>query len=170
MTAQRPSQAGESLTTVLVAMSSTMLIAAAITGSAAMLAETARSWADTGNGVFLLVGERKAGKSPDQTPPLGYGRGGYVWSMFAASGLFAVGAAVPVWHGIQSLRAPEETSSYAWAYAVLGVSLRQTRRGASGRCGPCSSPRIRCCARCSPRTFRRSSASWSPGRAFWPTS
>jgi divalent metal cation (Fe/Co/Zn/Cd) transporter len=93
---------GEILLTVLVALSANLVIAfaktivAAITGSAAMMAEAAHSWADTGNEVFLLVGERKAVKPADPTHPLGYGRVGYVWSMFAAFGLFTVGAAVSI--------------------------------------------------------------------------
>ena len=92
----------ESLTTVLVALAANVLIAAAktaagiVTGSASLIAEAAHSWADSGNEIFLLIANRRSSRPPDPAHPQGYGREAYVWSLFAALGLFVAGAVVSV--------------------------------------------------------------------------
>ena len=122
-------RSGESTLTVLVAFGANALVAVAksaaamITGSASMLAESVHSWADTGNEVFLLIADRRSRRPADPTHPLGYGREAYVWSMFAAIGLFAVGAGVSVTHGIQELVHQKPASDFGVAYAVLGISF-----------------------------------------------
>lgn len=119
----------ESALTVVVALGANVLIAvaktaaAAVTGAASMLAEAAHSWADTGNEVFLLVAQRRAARPADAAHPLGYGREVYVWSMFAAIGLFAVGAGVSVTHGVHELSDPEPATDFGVAYAVLVVAF-----------------------------------------------
>ena len=118
----------ESLLTVVVAFAANLLIAVAksaaavVTGSASMLAEAAHSWADTGNEIFLLIAQRRAAKKADDAHPLGYGREVYVWSLFAAIGLFAVGAGVSITHGFSELAHPEPASDFGVAYVVLAVS------------------------------------------------
>jgi cation diffusion facilitator family transporter len=93
--------------------------------------------------VFLFVADRKSRRPPDRTHPFGYGREAYIWSMFAAMGLFVAGGAVSIWHGVSVLleKGAGEEVSYTWAYVVLGIALvfeggsfaqafRQTRREA----------------------------------------
>ncbi|MGK9148122.1 cation diffusion facilitator family transporter [Plantibacter flavus] len=98
-------------------------IVAALTGSASMLAEAAHSWADAGNEIFLLIADRRAVKDRDDAHPLGYGRDAYIFSLFAAFGIFTVGAVVSIQHGIQSLAAPEAVENYALNYLVLAVAF-----------------------------------------------
>ena len=122
---------GESTLTVLVAFGANFAIAiaktaaAAVSGSASMLAEAAHSWADTGNEVFLMIANRRSARPPDPRRPLGHGREAYVWSLLAAVGLFVVGASVSIWHGVSELIGGEQASGrdYLLAYAVLAISF-----------------------------------------------
>lgn len=137
-----------SMLTVLVALGANLLIAiaktiaAALTGAASMVAEAAHSWADTGNEIFLYVAARRSVKPADASHPIGYGREAYVWSLFAAFGLFAIGAGVSIMHGVQELFDPEPADRFGISYAVLAIAFvlegtsflqawRQSRREAT---------------------------------------
>jgi cation diffusion facilitator family transporter len=126
---RQPEKVSQSLLTVLIAFLANLLIAvaksiaAAITSSASMLAEAAHSWADAGNEVFLLLADRRSDRKPDSRHPMGFGREAYVWSMFAAFGLFTAGAVVSIWRGIQKLIEPEEASNFLVAYVVLAIAF-----------------------------------------------
>jgi cation diffusion facilitator family transporter len=121
--------ASESLTTVLVAFTANVLIAVAksaaaiVTGSASLVAEAAHSWADSGNEIFLLIANRRSRRPPDRAHPFGHGREAYVWSLFAAIGLFVAGAAVSVTRGVQELIHPEPAEHFLIGYIVLAVSF-----------------------------------------------
>jgi cation diffusion facilitator family transporter len=147
---RQPKKVNQSLLTVLIAFLANLLIAiaksiaAAITSSASMLAEAAHSWADAGNEIFLLVADRRSDREPDSRHPMGFGREAYVWSMFAAFGLFTAGAVVSIWRGIQKLIEPEEASNFFVAYVVLAIAfvlegvsflraMTQSRRMAAAR-------------------------------------
>jgi cation diffusion facilitator family transporter len=137
----------ESTLTVLIAFGANLVIAVAktfaalLTASASLAAEAAHSWADTGNEVFLLIAGRRSRRPADETHPLGYGRESYVWSMFAAMGLFVAGAVLSISEGVSALINPEEATDFLIGYIVLAVavvfeggsllqSLRQARREA----------------------------------------
>jgi len=129
MAGERSEQPAESLVTVIVALAVNALIAVAksfaavITGSASMVAEAAHSWADTGNEVLLVIAERRSRRPADARHPLGFGKDAYIWSMFAAFGLFTAGAVVSIQHGVSELVDPEPASDYGVAYAVLAISF-----------------------------------------------
>lgn len=122
-------QSSGSFVTVVVAFGANLLVAIAksfaalVTGSASLTAEAAHSWADTGNEIFLLIAERRSNKGPDDAHPYGYGRDVYVWSLFAAVGLFTVGAVVSIMHGLTELSSDEPSENALIAYIVIGLSF-----------------------------------------------
>lgn len=121
---------GESTLTVVIALVANAVLAvakslaAALTGSAAMVAEAAHSWSDTGNEVFLVIAERSSRRPADAEHPRGYGRQTYIWSLVAAFGLFSAGAIVSIWHGVSALfSSPSEDTHFVTNYVILGVAL-----------------------------------------------
>jgi cation diffusion facilitator family transporter len=122
--------AGESTLTVLVALGANAGIAVAkgvaavLTGSAAMAAETAHSVADTGNEVLLLTALRRSDRPADRRHPLGYGRERYFWTLLAAVSIFVSGAVFSAYEGVRALLGDEgELTSPLVSYVVLGVAF-----------------------------------------------
>lgn len=118
-----------SLVTVLIAVGANFIIAIAktvaafMTGSASMIAESAHSWADTGNGMLLIVAEKKSVKPADKSHPLGYGKESYVWSMIAAFGVFMAGSIVSIYTGITKWNSTETETSYTIGFIILAVAF-----------------------------------------------
>jgi cation diffusion facilitator family transporter len=123
-----PQPAGESLRTILTAAGANLVVAAAkgvaalITGSAALWAETAHSVADTGNELLLYVGFRRSRRREDPQHPFGYGRERFFWAFLAALGIFLVGGVLSVGEGVRSLLSHEPLVSPWVGLAVLAVS------------------------------------------------
>jgi cation diffusion facilitator family transporter len=113
---------------VVVAVAANLLVAVAkgvaalLTGSAAMLAETTHSIADTFNEVLLYVGVRSGARPADERHPFAYGKAGYIWSLLAAVGIFVVGGLFAIAVGVQTLRRPEPVTNVAVGVAVLLIS------------------------------------------------
>jgi cation diffusion facilitator family transporter len=98
-------------------------VAAAITGSSAMLTEGVHSVVDSINQLLLMWGRRAAKRPPDKLHPFGYGRELYFWSFVVAVLVFALGAGVSIYEGIIHIAHPEEAVSPVIAYIVLLVAF-----------------------------------------------
>jgi cation diffusion facilitator family transporter len=98
-------------------------IAAVVSGSGAMLAETLHSFADCGNQVLLLVGARSARRPADDKHPLGYGRAMYYYSFIVALLLFFGGGVFSVREGWEKIRHPEPVENITLATVILAFSF-----------------------------------------------
>ena len=101
----------------------TKTVAAVITGSGAMLAESIHSFADCGNQGLLFLGLKASKKKPDHEHPLGYGKAIYFWSFIVALMLFSMGGLFSIYEGVHKLHSNEELKSPFIAIAVLSVSM-----------------------------------------------
>ncbi|HXA40988.1 MAG TPA: cation diffusion facilitator family transporter [Phenylobacterium sp.] len=97
-------------------------VAAAISGSTAMLTEAIHSLVDTGDQLLLLVGQARGRRPPDETHPLGYGMEAYFWSFIVALMVFVLGGLLSVYEGVRHILHPEPVVSPWISLGVLAVS------------------------------------------------
>jgi cation diffusion facilitator family transporter len=119
----------ESLTSIVVALVANLTIAAAkgvaavMTASPSLLAETLHTLADAGNEILLGIAVKRGRRVPDATHPLGYGAELYYWALLAAIGMFVIGGAISVWRGVEALLHPEELTDFWVGVVVLLIAL-----------------------------------------------
>jgi len=99
------------------------LVAALVTNSGSMMAESIHSMADCGNQALLLLGLKKAKCPPDMKHPLGYGKTIYFWSFIVAIMLFSMGGLFSIYEGTHKLGDSEGLSSPLIAIGVLVFAI-----------------------------------------------
>ena len=96
------------------------LVAAVLTGSGSMMAESIHSLADCCNQLLLLVGIKHAKRPPSPDYPLGFGKAVYFWSFIVALILFSMGGLYSIYEGIHKLHHPKPLN---YALVAVGVLL-----------------------------------------------
>src|SRR4051812_29984994 len=105
------------------AIAVTKFIAASLTGSSAMWSEGIHSVVDSGNQALLLYGMKRSERPPDARFPFGYGKEIYFWSFVVAVLVFATGAGLSLYEGIQHLRRPAPMQNPVVNYLVLAIAM-----------------------------------------------
>ena len=98
-------------------------VAAYITNSSAMFSEAIHSVVDTMNEILLLYGMKKSQQPANYKHPFGYGRELYFWAFIVALMVFALGAIVSIYQGIQHVLHPEAMLNPTINYIVLSIAI-----------------------------------------------
>ncbi|MGE0450315.1 MAG: cation diffusion facilitator family transporter [Vicinamibacterales bacterium] len=104
------------------AIAVTKFIAAATSGSSAMLTEGVHSLVDTMNGGLLLIGLKVSQRPPDREHPFGYGKELYFYTVLVAMLIFGAGGGISIYEGILHVRHPTEPTSLRTNFIVIGVA------------------------------------------------
>ena len=99
------------------------IAAAIVSGSAAMLAESLHSVADTGNQALLLLGMKRAKAPPDEEHPFGHGKARFFWGLLVAISLFTVGGGFSIWQGVEGLIHGHELPDAKIAFVVIALAI-----------------------------------------------
>jgi cation diffusion facilitator family transporter len=99
------------------------LIAAILTGSTAMFAETLHSISDTFNQVLLLIGIKTSTKAATEQHPFGYGKEQFFWSFVVATMLFGISGILSLQQGFGSLLSRiHHIQNADVSYVILAIS------------------------------------------------
>jgi cation diffusion facilitator family transporter len=98
-------------------------IAAYLTGSGALVAETAHSIADSVNQILLYVGIRRSVQPPTEKHPLGHGKERYFWALIVALFLFFGGGIFSIYEAYERFTHPQELGAVWVGFVVLGLSM-----------------------------------------------
>ena len=98
-------------------------VAAALSGSAAMLSEAIHSLVDTGNGALMLVGLHRSKKPPDADHPFGFGHELYFWTLMVGVLIFGLGGGMSIVTGVLHIRSDKPLEDVALNYGVLGLAI-----------------------------------------------
>ena len=101
----------------------TKFMAAAFTGSSAMISEGIHSLVDVGNQVLLLFGLKQAKKPADERFPFGHGKEIYFWRFVVALLLFALGSGLSIYEGLEHIKHPGEITAPIVNFVVLGAAI-----------------------------------------------
>jgi cation diffusion facilitator family transporter len=88
-------------------------VAAALTGSSAMIAE----------GIHSLLGLKRSAAPADDEHPFGHGKELYFWTLIVAISIFGIGGGMSVYEGISYLQHPSAMENPWPNYIVLAIAL-----------------------------------------------
>ncbi len=91
------------------------------TRSAAMLAESLHSVADSSNQALLFMGLVRSRRKATSRHPFGYAPERYFWSFVVAINIFLLGAVFAIYEGIEKILHPHVMHDPTWNYIALGV-------------------------------------------------
>lgn len=98
-------------------------VAAYVTGSGALIAETAHSIADSLNQILLYIGIRRSVQPPTEKHPLGHGKERYFWALVVALFLFFGGGIFSIYEAYERFANPHEVGTVWVGFVVLGLSM-----------------------------------------------